>query len=103
LAIKQIMGFAHMWPQCLPYLPIQKELAKVPKQWISNVIFSIVGESYSDWVKQRIVDRNAKIVIKNNLNIDMDPAIALAFANSNAISSKSLCLRAGSNETWKLE
>ena len=79
-----------MYPECLPFLPIQKELPKVPKQWISNVIFSVVGETYSNWVKQRIVDRNTKLVTKKNLNIDMDPAIAAAFENSNAISSKYL-------------
>lgn len=84
------MSFAYMYPECLPFLPIQKELPKVPKQWISNVIFSVVGETYSNWVKQRIVDRNTKLVTKKNLNIDMDPAIAAAFENSNAISSKCL-------------
>lgn len=82
------MGFLERNPSCNPYFPIEKEMVKLPKQWIINVIYSKIGENFADWVKERIVARNAAIVEKQKLAINMDPAVALAFQNSNAISSK---------------
>ena len=44
------------------YLPDGKELRKTPKQWIVNVIVTIAGESFVNWVSQRIRERNDAVV-----------------------------------------
>ena len=53
-----------------------------------NIIYSVVGEPFEQWVKQRIEERNAAVVKEKNMLIDMDPEIAAAFANSTAVSCK---------------
>ena len=82
-------------PECLRYLPIEKEWEKLPKQFLTNIVFTCIGTPFAKWVKERISERNSKIVEKQNLAIDMDPDILAAFMNSNAVSSKCpiLCQR----------
>ena len=67
-------------------LPCEKEIVKLPKQFLINVIYTIVGEDFSNWVKAKINERNAKITTEKNMIINVDPAIALAFQNSTSVS-----------------
>ena len=76
---------AELWP----YFPDKKEVAKLPRQWIVNVLYSVIGEPFSDFVRQQITDRNQKMQTDHNLNIELDPEIAEAFKQSNQISSRS--------------
>jgi len=50
------------------------------------VIATVTGESFINWVSQRINERNAAIVKDRNLGIQMDPEVAAAFHNSTAVS-----------------
>ena len=70
------------------YLPIEKELDKVPKQWLVNVIYSVLADPFKNWVKAKIEERNEKVIADKDLLIDMDPDVAKAFKSSNAVSSK---------------
>ena len=54
-------------------------MPKLPKQWLVNVMASVVGKDFDTWVKQRILERNEKVVTDRQLMIDMDPTVALAF------------------------
>ena len=54
------------------YLPGGKELRKTPKQWICNVLATIAGKPFVDWIKFRINERNAQVVKDRNLGIPMD-------------------------------
>ena len=71
------------------YLPEDRDMHKVPRQWLINVAYTIVGEQFSTWVKAEIANRNEELAKKQNLLIDMDPEIAKAFHGSVNISSKS--------------
>ena len=71
------------------YLPEDRDMHKVPRQWLINVTYTIIGEPFSKWVKKEIVDRNEALAKKQNLLIEMDPEIARAFHSSHNISSKS--------------
>jgi hypothetical protein len=88
LTIKQLFAFLCQHRRVCQYFPIEKEMGKISKQWIVNIIYSVVGEPFADWVTERIKARNDKIVADKNMAIEMDPVIAQAFANSNAVSSK---------------
>ena len=52
------------------------------------MLYSLLQEDFSDWVRKHIDARNKKVTVANNLLIDMDPDIAAAFAASTAVSSK---------------
>ena len=76
------------YPQVANYLPDAKELHKVPRQWLANVIFSIVGQPFADWVDSVIQMRNSKIVANDNKFVAMDPEVYAAFQASTQVSSK---------------
>ena len=61
---------------------------KLPRQWIINVIYSLLGDDFREWVSQQVKDRNEQLAEKRDLMIDLDPDIAAAFSNSAYISSK---------------
>ena len=64
----------------------QKEIEKLPREYIGNVVFTIIGQPFQNWVNQRIERRNAKISSDQNLSIQMDPEIAELFKNSTSVS-----------------
>ena len=67
-------------------LPCEKEIIKLPKQYLTNVIYTIVGQDFANWVRAKIEERNAKVQKDKDLMIAVDPAIAAAFQNSTAVS-----------------
>lgn len=60
-------------------MPIGREIPKLPKQWIANVCATVLKDTFTNWVKERVKERNEKIVLKQGLAIEMDPEIAAAF------------------------
>ena len=86
LKLEEIYAFMKTKQTCHQYFPIQKEMVKLPKQWICNVLYTCLGDAFANWVKDRIEARNKKVTMEKNLLIDMDPAVAAAFSNSNAVS-----------------
>ena len=55
------------------YLPEDRDMHKVPRQWLINVAYAVIGESFSQWVRKEIAARNEELAKKQNLLIDMDP------------------------------
>ena len=82
LTLKDIAEFAQDHPQVNDYLPDGKEVMKMSKQWISNVIHSVLKKTFSDWVKQQVEKRNREMVVERGLTIEMDPEVAAAFEAS---------------------
>ena len=46
------------------YLPEDRDMHKVPRQWLINVIYTIVGEPFHEWVKKCIQHRNDELAAK---------------------------------------
>jgi hypothetical protein len=65
-------------------------MRKLPKQWITNVAYAVLGDIFSGWVKSQIEERNSKVALKGNLHIELDPEIHAAFLASSAVSRKCL-------------
>ena len=65
-----------------------RDMHKVPRQWLGNIAYTIIGKPFADWVSTEVANRNDALARKNNLIIDMDPQIAAAFHTSVNISSK---------------
>ena len=62
------------------HFPVVRELRKFPRQYICNVIHTVVGEPFAKWVSNRVTARNTKVAVVHNLNIKLDPRVAAAFA-----------------------
>ena len=63
-------------------------MAKLPKEWVANVAYSVMGDQFSDWVEQQIEERNARIAEQGNLLMEMDPEVYAAFEASTNVASK---------------
>ena len=97
LTVKAILDFGMQTEQLSSYMPDERDLAKLPRQWIINVVFSVVGDDLRAWVSDQIKTRNEKLAAKQDLMIELDPEIASAFGSSLNISSKSTSVQVNSN------
>ena len=80
---KKHPGFAN-------YLPLEeKEIEKLPRAYLANLIYTIIGEKFKLWVKQKVQDRTDKRTAEQDMAIEMDPAIYEAFRASTNVSGKS--------------
>jgi len=52
LALDDIAGFCQKFPAIFAYLPDGNEVHKVPKQWLVNLIHSVLKHHFSDWVHE---------------------------------------------------
>ena len=72
--------------EMLSYLPEAKEVEKLPKQYLVNLVYAVVGDDFKAWVHDRIQQRNSKVTVEKDLMINFDEEIAAAFMNSTAVS-----------------
>lgn len=93
LSIENIMEFGMKTDHVRHYLPEERDLHRLPRQFIVNIIFTIVQDPFKLWVKERIKARNDTVAENRSLLISLDPEIAAAFRNSVNISSKSFVFR----------
>ena len=88
LTIPDMLEFADNYPTCKFYLPVDKEVYKLSRQYIANIIYTVVGTPFANWVRDKVDARNTKIKQEQNLLIEMDPDIAAAFRASTSVSGK---------------
>ena len=88
LSVERLYDFMSNYPDTFKYYPVQQEIYRLPKEWIANVAYSILGDLFSDWVHEQIEENHEKFMEKHQLGIDMDPEVHQAFLASTAISSK---------------
>ena len=50
LSIERILEKADDWPAVWKYLPDERDMHRLPRQWIISVIYTVVGEPFADWV-----------------------------------------------------
>ena len=90
LGIKEICNFLMEHQHIAQWLPDLQEIPRLPKEFLGNMAFTVLGTVFGDWVKAQILARNTKVLVERNNNIEMDPDMAAAFTNSTAVSSKYL-------------
>ena len=56
-----------------------KEVSKFPRNYLSDVIYTMCGAPFERWTRSQIEIRNKKMVQQKNLAIDMDPTIAALY------------------------
>ena len=79
LTIKDILAYAGDHEVVLQALPIQRECYRLERSYLCNLIYSIVGEPFKNWVDERVNRRNHKVAVVGNQFINMDPEIARIF------------------------
>ena len=92
LKVETMLTFAADFEYVMMCLPIiAREREKLPRDYIANVIYTLVGKPFSDWVNVRVKERHAK-VLKEEEVINLDPEIARIFNASTATSGKCISI-----------
>ena len=60
----------------------------IPRQFIIDITYTVMGDAFKKWAKLRIKARNEKIKENQDLELELDPEVAKAFQASHNISSK---------------
>jgi hypothetical protein len=82
-----MLEFAKGYPDVGRALPeVEKEVLKLPRQYVANIIYTLVGMAFKRWVGARVDARHKKVAEDKNLNIAMDPEIAAIYRASMAVS-----------------
>ena len=58
----------------------------MPKQWIVNILTTLTGGDFEEWVKVQINARNERVAIKAEKFIEVDAEVATIFNNASSIS-----------------
>ena len=88
LTIQTMFDFAKSKQAVENALPPPKEIAKLSRAYLANVIYTILGQRFQDWVTHQVNARNQRVAQEGNNVIQMDPRIAAIFHQSTAISGK---------------
>lgn len=54
LSIERILEKAQQWLEVWNYLPDERDIHRLPRQWLINVIFTLVGEPFQEWTDERV-------------------------------------------------
>ncbi len=89
ITIDTIYEYAKMYPAVMKCLPeSEDETKKMPRQYLANIVYTVVGKQFYDWVDGKVKARNQKVISEANMGIEMDPDIAAIFKASTAVSGK---------------
>jgi len=82
LYIDDLLGFArlHNNGEIMRVFPsVEKEINKLPREYIGNVIQTLAQDTFTQWVKTKIETRNRKLAADREVAINMDSTIANIF------------------------
>ena len=89
LSIADMLQFAYAYPDVADCLPLEpREVQKLPRQYISSVIYTMVGDPFAHWVEAQCKARNDKVAAERDMLITLDPEIAKIFTSSTSLSGK---------------
>ena len=89
LSTNDILEWAKDYPEVGRALPSEpREIDKLLRQYIINVVYTLVGDPFRQWVETVMQARDAKIIEQRSLGIELDPDILRVFRNSTSVSSK---------------
>lgn len=64
VSVEVMMEFAQENPLSLQYFPDPKERGKLPRQFIINVLNTVTAENFRDFVHQKLLERNSRMLIE---------------------------------------
>jgi len=88
LKIEAMLEYAATKPQVMDCLPmVKRERERLPRQYLGNVIYTIIGEPFKQWVDS-IVNSRHEVRRQPQDQIQMDPEIARLFNESSAVAGR---------------
>lgn len=61
---------------------------KLHRDYVSTIIYTIVGKPFVDWVEGKIKERNTKLEQDQDMTAYLDPEIAAILQKSSTVSGK---------------
>ena len=61
---------------------------RLVRNYVANVIFTVIGSDFAEYVQSKINERNQKIAVESNRLLELDEDIAKAFWSSTDVSSR---------------
>jgi len=89
LTVAKIVEFCKENEEVMSFLPDMKEIKTLPKDFLMNLLYTINGNPFKEWVRTHCNIRNEKIANKLGEFISLDKKFADALKTSTHISSKS--------------
>ena len=91
LGIREMIEYANLYPEVMKALPVgHKEIEKLPRQYLANIIHTLVGKPFQQWISTRVKARHEQMTKKKDMLIELDPDIEAIFKASTAVSGKFL-------------
>ena len=89
LTVEDLLTYAKQREDVMRALPaVQHEILKLPREYLGNVIVTIVGDHFQEWVDEQIRVRNAKYKEEHDQNLEVDSEVEAAYQRSTSIGSK---------------
>ena len=89
LSVAKMLEWAKRHPEVFNVLPREQgEIENLHRNYIANVIYTIVGEDFRDWINKKMDERTKRLAEERDMNIKMDPEIYKIYKNSTSISGK---------------
>ena len=88
ISCEAMFDFAKQFPQTDQYFPSDLEKKKLPRQWVVNVLHSLLKDQFKSWIFQRVEERNRRLLIERQQQIEIQPSFLEAFNNSSFVSSR---------------
>jgi hypothetical protein len=82
--------FAQNYQEVQEYFPEERDRHKLPRQWIIDVMSSVIKEPFLQWVAEGVKWRNQQRISKNNLAVKVKSEILKIFLESSHVPSKKL-------------
>jgi hypothetical protein len=90
LTFDTMVEFAEAYPDVFNYLPDKRDMYRIPRQFLINILTTKIGDPFDKWVKTQTDIRDNTMKIVHNLDIAVSNACLNAFNRSNHITSKNL-------------
>jgi hypothetical protein len=58
LSIENMLDFAKAYAEVFNFLPEERDWHRLPRQWIIDILASVIGKPFQEWVNKRIYERN---------------------------------------------
>ena len=89
VAIKVVISTWFSDPRVKQFLPDEEDWHRLPRGCVHNVLHTVLGLEYSDWIRKHLEERNEKLKKEANAEIMMDPRMYEAFMKSTLCARKS--------------
>ena len=72
LTMEIISAEALKYPEIEPYWPHERDLPRINRGWMCNMINTVVGARFNVWVSETVKERNSKLSADRNMELKLD-------------------------------